>query len=335
MKKTIFIIGIIIVICFVTISTITKADIGNTIDRDLFTPLKNSGKTIPLKEFASNGESSGNKGIDIINNAISKVTTYWKQLIGILAVLMIVIAGFRMAMATEEDTINTQKQIILWCIIGLIITLLIDTAVRNVFYGQGGDNGFVFDSESSIKKATTIGKQEIEGFLNWFLPIIATISVAMIIHSGIRLILAFGNEDVINKEKNMFFWVGFGLVMIAISKTLVNAIYNPGETGYTPRTGDSSIIINEIVGIISWLLIIIAIVAVLALIYGGYLLIVNWGYEEGVETAKKIIFSSIIGLIIIFSSYSVIATIISANTKNTQTIAYLYNNIYHGNSYYI
>jgi hypothetical protein len=287
---------------------------ANNLYDDVFRPIEESDETIQLiKDFESDEHEnieSGSRGINVLNNAFGRILTYWKQVIGALAVMMIVIAGFRIATSSEEETINSQKQIILWCVIGLILTLSLDVAVKKVFYGTGEEGRYVFESEENIRTATTIGKQEIEGIVNWIMSIMGAVSVLMIFHSGVRLILALGSEDVINKEKYMFYWVGMGLVMITLSKILINTIYTPLESGDV-RSGPIAPAIIEFVGLIKWGLVGLAVIAFASLVYGGFLILFNWGYEEGVNEAKKIIFGSIIGLVVIFTSYAIVATMLS------------------------
>lgn len=307
----------------------------------------------------------GDDGLTIINRILKKVVSFWKYIIGSIAVLMIVIAGFRMATSTEEETINSQKQIVLWAVLGLVFVLVVDTFVLQLFYGgQTGEDSFVFSSAQNIIRAVGVGKNEIAGFIDWLLPFISSLAVMMIVLSGVRTIMAFGSEDLINKEKMLFYWVTFGLVVIALSKILVNALYTPptegevkqqylaylqsaeiGETDsqwfqqqypglvakapgeititdldinripidfFQVRTGNSNGAIAEIAGMISWILIFVGLGAVVMLIYGGFMMVANWGFEDGVEKAKKIIFGAVVGLVIIFTAYALVATLISA-----------------------
>jgi hypothetical protein len=65
-----------------------------------------------------------------------------------------------------------------------------------------------------------------------------------------------------------------------------------------------------IVGITNFILSFVAAIAVLMLIYGGYLWIVDSGDDQMSEKAKKIIAGSVIGIIIIVSAYTIVNTVI-------------------------
>ena len=54
----------------------------------------------------------------------------------------------------------------------------------------------------------------------------------------------------------------------------------------------------------------LSIMAVVALIYAGFLYIANFGDDAQTETAKKIIIWLIIGLLLIFGAFALVSTII-------------------------
>lgn len=59
-----------------------------------------------------------------------------------------------------------------------------------------------------------------------------------------------------------------------------------------------------------WILGISGSLALLALVYGGVLFLISGGSSETVTKAKKIITGAVIGLIIVFASYTIIAFIL-------------------------
>lgn len=61
--------------------------------------------------------------------------------------------------------------------------------------------------------------------------------------------------------------------------------------------------------IIDWLLSLVAILALLALIVGGVLYIISFGSEDGTNRAKRIILYAIIGLLVVFLSFAILAAI--------------------------
>ena len=177
----------------------------------------------------------------------------------------------------------------------------------------------MLETPGSAQTMAMRGKVIIEAFVDWIFPFIAAIAVFMIFLSGLRLIMAFGNEEVIKKEQPLFFWVGFGLVMIAVSKILINAVYQPQGAGdievFQPGSStEVASVIRTILSIVNWVLAIVGVVAFAGVVYAGFLILLQWGDEENVGKAKKILFNSIIGLVIIVSSYAITQTIISKSS---------------------
>ncbi|MEX1111981.1 MAG: hypothetical protein WEC84_00815 [Candidatus Andersenbacteria bacterium] len=61
--------------------------------------------------------------------------------------------------------------------------------------------------------------------------------------------------------------------------------------------------------IIQWLLGLVGLLALFALVAGGVKLIVSFGKEESVKSAKQIITWAVIGLIVVIASYALIAIV--------------------------
>ena len=62
--------------------------------------------------------------------------------------------------------------------------------------------------------------------------------------------------------------------------------------------------------VITFLLGFVGIIAFGMLIYGAATMVINYGDEEMVENAKKIIKNAIIGIIIVISAFALVATLI-------------------------
>ncbi len=61
--------------------------------------------------------------------------------------------------------------------------------------------------------------------------------------------------------------------------------------------------------IIEWLLSLVAILALVALITGGVWYIVSFGSEEQTKRAKRVILYAIIGLLVVFISFAILAAV--------------------------
>jgi len=61
-----------------------------------------------------------------------------------------------------------------------------------------------------------------------------------------------------------------------------------------------------VINVIQWVLGILALVAVIMIIYGGFMWMTAGGNEEKVEKAKKIISAAVIGLIIVLLAWAIV-----------------------------
>ncbi|MFH0829470.1 MAG: hypothetical protein V1907_04870 [Candidatus Kerfeldbacteria bacterium] len=72
---------------------------------------------------------------------------------------------------------------------------------------------------------------------------------------------------------------------------------------------------STVINIISWVLGILALVAVVFIIYGGFTWLTAAGNEEKIEKAKKIIGSAVVGLIVVLLAWA-ITIFVAGTTKN-------------------
>ena len=121
------------------------------------------------------------------------------------------------------------------------------------------------------------------GIVSWGKTLLAVIAVVEIIMSGIRLIMAIGEEDIIEKEKKVFIWVGIGLLILAINELIINKVLyvfntelkvNTGETlKFTPDYNQGVI---EFVGVIQFILQFVGVIALASIVYAGFLILLNF-----------------------------------------------------------
>ena len=207
----------------------------------------------------------------------------------------------------------------MFALFGFIIILFADTAVKQVFYGGGGGSGDIGPAECLFNPSVCAkqGSKELLGIVSWGKTLLAVIAVIEIIVSGIRMIMAIGADDIIEKEKKVFIWVGIGLLLLAINEVVIEKVlYITDESG-APKPNERLEIstnlqngINQFVGVIQFILQFVAVMAVVSLIYGGFLMVMHFGDDENVTKAKGIIRDAIIGIVVSLSAYTIVSTII-------------------------
>lgn len=131
--------------------------------------------------------------------------------------------------------------------------------------------------------------------------------VFMISLSGFRIIALQGNESEIEKLKKNFFTGLMGVVVLLSARIIVLAIVPTGPLGtHTGALG----LVNEVAGMIRFLLEIVAGLAVIALIASGLFYIISLHSDERAQRARRIIISTIIVLVIVITSHMILSTFI-------------------------
>ncbi len=86
--------------------------------------------------------------------------------------------------------------------------------------------------------------------------------------------------------------------------------------GLSSCKADGSCGVNDFVRILvnisTWMLAISGSLTLLAFVYGGVLFIISGGNSDLVAKAKKIIFGAVIGIVIVFASYSIISFVMTS-----------------------
>ncbi len=75
---------------------------------------------------------------------------------------------------------------------------------------------------------------------------------------------------------------------------------------------------DSVINIIQWILGILALVAVVMIIYGGFTWMTAAGNEDRIEKAKKIISAAVIGLIVILLAWAIVIFVAGTTANVTE-----------------
>ena len=107
----------------------------------------------------------------------------------------------------------------------------------------------------------------------------------------------------------------FGLVMVPT--VALATTFSIEDLGTSVGLGTADLK-DTVVNIIQWVLGILALVAVVMIIIGGFQWMTASGSEERIEKAKKIISSAVIGLIIVLLAWAIVI-FVAGTTSNVTT----------------
>jgi hypothetical protein len=255
------------------------------------------------------------KGESQLRSIVLSIAKVMRNLIGGIAILWIVVSGIQMIFAQGDETkLTEQKNSITYALIGLVIILLIERGITLLYGVPGVVRGLSTTNEGL--------NTEILGLVSFIKAIIGVAAMLMIIISGYQIISAEGEEEKITTQKKGILWVVIGIAVILINKFIVQNLYidpvkrqigdNTKALAQTNALTQTNItnIINTFGTVLQYLLGFVGIVAFAALIYGGASMVANFGNDEMVQNAKKIITNAIVGIIIVLSAFALVSTVI-------------------------
>jgi len=284
-----------------TLSEVSFAQSITDTIRDVGTP-----SSLPSFETGGHADASYEQGASGITSAILFIVDLFKYLMGTIAVIVIIASGVRLITATKqvEEVSSAQKENMKYAAIGLVIIMLSDTLIKQVFFGEAGE---VFRSEADAQLAAERGVEQIEGLYNFMQVFVGAIAILVIVFSGVRLVTSGGNEEAMTKTKKQIQWAALGIVLIGISELVVKGIIFPEQGSTLPDVQEARNLIRDITNFVSGF---IATIAIAFLMYGGFLYVTAAGREEQTGKAKKVVMGAVIGIVVAMAAFALVNTFI-------------------------
>lgn len=149
------------------------------------------------------------------SETIKGVYNFMEYFAAALAILMIVIAGFRLVIgAGNEEVQGKVKKQITWAVIGLVVIGISEFAVKDV----------LFPSQGTTLPNTVVAAQFVVHLTNFISGFAATIAAIMFIYGGYLYVTAFGKEDNTGKAKKVFIGATIGLLLALAAFGIVNTV---------------------------------------------------------------------------------------------------------------
>lgn len=225
---------------------------------------------------------------------IVNLTRSIASFVTIAGILAITVAGFYLLLGFgSESAKDTAKRIILYTLIGILVVLLAEVIV-NLFVGLAEGN---IDTDIPNR---------ICSILVTALGYVAFIGTIAIVVAGFYLLLGFGSEDSKATAQRIIIYTIAGILIIAFAAAIVGLAFTlAGESatsGFTCSTGlgGSSDFRGAILDLLLVAMSFLALLAVIAIIVAGFMLILGFGSEESKSRAVRIILYTIAALLVIF-----------------------------------
>ena len=228
-----------------------------------------------------------------------------RLLIGGLALVMIVVAGFRLVISQSEDAIGTAQKTILSTVIGLFVIFLSERFVDALYGGFSGTPGVI------PATGPAIFADELIGILRSLEMLVAIVAIGLIIVQAVYVLGSLGGEETIRKAYRAVLYTIVGILILVFDRTIA-AVFGYTTLGAMPGAPDISPIIIEAFGLLRLLLGFVAIITIGVIVYAGALMLLHYGNEEYITRGKTILGNCVIGLVLIVVSFVLVSTVILA-----------------------
>ena len=176
----------------------------------------------------------------LFNQRTQFVITFIKYLIGSVAVFGIIRSGLRLiTMFGNEEKVGEDKKAIFYNIVGLLMIIMADSVVNNVFYKID------LSRYPSVGGATPSfnlpqGVKELAGFTNLVVTIVTPIAILVLLYGAFLYVTSATNEETQTKAKRLIFAVIIGLLIMygafAIVSTVISGSFQSGGAGTVSTT---------------------------------------------------------------------------------------------------
>ena len=205
--------------------------------------------------------------------------------IGVAIIMFTIYAGQLLMNPTEETTLKEMKDAYADAVVGAVL-VSISTFIVDSF-GRSANNTLINPLPVTFAITNIIG---------YFKLVLGLLISILVTTQGIRLMVLQGQEAEISQQRTRFLYSLMGVAVILMTNSLI-AIVQPGA--------NSIIASDEIRGMVNFGLVFLAFLAVVSIAVAGIFLIVSVD-ETLKDTAKKIVFGTVISLILVMSAWSIV-----------------------------
>lgn len=260
----------------------------------------------------------GGTGAQGVVNVVRSLFDLLKKLLGPVMIFFIGGFGIQLIIARgNEETFSAAGRHFLYLLAGLAFVIFADflSQTFSLYQVESGEAvTFISDNGQIIATTSKIGAQ-IDTLIRFLRYVLGGIAVFYVVKSGAAIMFS-ADEETVGKQRDAFMYGFIGFILIIGSEALVRTIFDVQPvTGFSPTLGSvfvgSGINVSgglSLLGNITNLfLAALSSLFLFSLVAGGVMYSLSAGNEERGQAASKIIIGSLMGLVIAFSSYTLVA----------------------------
>lgn len=258
----------------------------------------------------------GEKGASGVVALVGGLFDTAKQLLAPVLVILFATFGVRLIIAGgNEEEFNKAANHFLYLLIGTAFVIF-SKELSEIFSLYKADYGSTeapgtFLSDEGIAKSTAGIRGYFDIIITFIRYVFGGIALFFVVKSG-SVIIFNADEETVTQQKDAFIYGFAGFILIIASEALVKTVFGlpdpvpAASQAFSPGvevSGGLSLlgnVTNLLLGIMSGLFL-------FTLVVGGVLYALSAGNEERGQKATKLIIGSLLGLVIAFSSYTIVA----------------------------
>lgn len=148
--------------------------------------------------------------------------------------------------------------------------------------------------------------------------VVVTLAILMIIVGGIMYMMSFGNDKALTRAKAVITAAVIGFAIVLGASTFLQEIWNILGVGGTVASPGGSSLSTIATNALNLLLSIVGVIGIIGIVIGGMIymggfstIVGSGDSKKNVETGKKIITASIIGIVVCLSAVIIVQQIVN------------------------
>lgn len=170
------------------------------------------------------------RGINEPGQLILQVIGIFSGIMGAATIAFTVFTAFKLVIATDEESIKSAREGVLWSVLGFCISILSFTAIAGVSKILGYEPK---NTPNDLQIWNPIGpltgnRSDFISVANFimvnFLGLLGFAATLMIVYHGYRYMTSGGNEEAIEKAKTGLRWAVSGVAIVLLVFTIISAV---------------------------------------------------------------------------------------------------------------
>lgn len=244
-----------------------------------------------------------------------------KTLLAPVMVLLLAIMGIRLIIAggKEEDYSKVSQQFF-YLLVGALFVFFAVT-FSDIFSIYNAEESTFLSTAGDIEGAASKFVDYMDVIIKLARYVLGGVAVFYVVKAG-AVIIFNADEETVTKQKGVFLYGFVGFILIIVAEILVRTVFSvPSELAKTFETEGPKVVVDVGAGLgvltnaTNLLLAILSSLFLFTLVVGGVMYALSAGNQERGEKATKLLIGSLIGLVIAFSSYTLVAEFSSGGRK--------------------